>query len=563
MPVVLPPCGCRPAGSPLQSRSGSKHYVHYAKDNLLQRLAGQPAPGEEIEMWAALAATQPKHAAKPKPRRQSRRREKSRAARRGQALGDAPADQPDYAAAGQDRTGAVKPIEPTSFRSSPNSFAEAELSDSQVEALILKFLLARGDASGRASADHIRLPFRLDRRALPDAQAGPARRSQGRRPDERLQLRAVRPRPRAGAPVRRALHLFRLRAGLARATTSSASRPRRSPISIRPKTTCTHAFDDLLINPKMLGRLGPAINSGRGMFLYGSRATEKRASPSGSRGRSATYIWIPRAIGVDGEIIRLFDPCNHESAPRSRSRACWIKARSTAAGSASVRPTIVVGGELTMNMLEVQHSVSTGIGEAPLQMKSNCGTLVIDDFGRQRMSTDELLNRWIVPLEKRYDYLNLPGGKKIQVPFDQLIIFSTNLEPRDLVDDAFLRRIPYKIEITDPSEDEFRKLFVMMAPKFGIELREGAAELPHRKALPGGPPAVPLLPAPRPALANPELLPVQQRHRRNDQRQRWTSPSKTTSRSWNEARRGGGREAGDSHAPSPRGNVRLRDKDLP
>ncbi len=120
-----------------------------------------------------------------------------------------------------------------------------------------------------------------------------------------------------------------------------------------------------------------------------------------------------------------------------------------------------------MSALEVTINTSTGISEAPLQMKSNCGTLVIDDFGRQRMPVDELLNRWIVPLEKRFDFLSLPNGKKISVPFDQLIIFSTNLEPRDLVDEAFLRRIPYKIEAIDPSEDEFRQLFRILAPKMG------------------------------------------------------------------------------------------------
>jgi hypothetical protein len=108
-----------------------------------------------------------------------------------------------------------------------------------------------------------------------------------------------------------------------------------------------------------------------------------------------------------------------------------------------------------------------------MQMKSNCGTLVIDDFGRQKMRTDELLNRWIVPLEKRFDYLNLANGKKIQVPFDQLIIFSTNLEPKDLVDDAFLRRIPYKIEVPNPSEDEFRELFKIMCPIMGFEYDQG------------------------------------------------------------------------------------------
>ncbi|MCI0738179.1 MAG: ATP-binding protein, partial [Gemmataceae bacterium] len=188
------------------------------------------------------------------------------------------------------------------------------------------------------------------------------------------------------------------------------------------------------------------------------------------------YIWIPRAIGVDGEILRLFDPSNHEAAPELPSTGLldqrhidkrWIRVR---------RPTIVVGGELTMNSLEVAFNRVTGISESPLQLKSNCGTLVIDDFGRQRMSTDELLNRWIVPLEKRYDYLNLSNGKKIQVPFDQLIVFSTNLEPKDLVDEAFLRRIPYKIEVIDPTEEEFRELFRLMASKLNVAFDEDALD---------------------------------------------------------------------------------------
>ena len=121
-----------------------------------------------------------------------------------------------------------------------------------------------------------------------------------------------------------------------------------------------------------------------------------------------------------------------------------------------------------MANLELSTNHATGINEAPVQLKSNCGTLVIDDFGRQRMSVTELLNRWIVPLEKRIDYLNLPSGKKIQVPFDQLVVFSTNLEPRDLVDDAFLRRIPYKIEVCNPTEEEFRRLFALMVDKMKI-----------------------------------------------------------------------------------------------
>jgi predicted ATPase with chaperone activity len=219
----------------------------------------------------------------------------------------------------------------------------------------------------------------------------------------------------------------------------------------------------------MLRRLGPAINSGRGMFLYGSAGNGKTTIAERVTRAFGQYIWMPRAIGVDGEIIRLYDPVNHEECPlpvntalldQSKIDRRWIRIR---------RPTIVVGGELTMESLEVTLNRSTGISEAPLQLKSNCGTLVIDDFGRQKMSTDQLLNRWIVPLEKRYDFLNLPNGKKIQVPFDQLIVFSTNLEPRDLVDEAFLRRIPYKIEIVSPTEAQFRSLFKMMSDRLGFE----------------------------------------------------------------------------------------------
>ncbi len=179
---------------------------------------------------------------------------------------------------------------------------------------------------------------------------------------------------------------------------------------------------------------------------------------------------------MDGEIIRLFDPVSHEEVPLEAAAGLyddrqidkrWVRIR---------RPTIIVAGELTMEALEVAFNPATGISEAPLQMKSNCGTLVIDDFGRQRMRIDELLNRWIVPLEKHYDFLNLPNGKKVRVPFDQLLVFSTNLEPRDLVDDAFLRRIPYKIEVHDPSVEEFRSLFEIMAGKLGFEYCQEAVD---------------------------------------------------------------------------------------
>lgn len=236
-----------------------------------------------------------------------------------------------------------------------------------------------------------------------------------------------------------------------------------------------HAFEDLLISEAMLDKLGPAINSGRGLFLFGHPGNGKTSIAERITACFGTNVWVPHAIIVDGEIIKFYDPENHVAVKSNKPALLkseahdprWIKIR---------RPTIVAGGELTMAGLELQHNQFTKITEPSLQLKSNCGTLVIDDFGRQRMNPDELLNRWIVPLEKRYDYLSLANGKKIQVPFDQLIIFSTNLEPRDLVDDAFLRRIPYKINVPDPTESEFRELMRIMARQQEMEYVEDAVD---------------------------------------------------------------------------------------
>ena len=235
------------------------------------------------------------------------------------------------------------------------------------------------------------------------------------------------------------------------------------------------AFDGLLINREMFQRLGPAINSGRGLFLYGFPGNGKTSIAERITNCFGGHVWIPYAVYTGGEMITFYDPQNHvvleSDTPKIlKTQATdprWIQIR---------RPTIVVGGELTMDSLDLQHNAHTKITEPPLQLRSNTGTLVIDDFGRQRMRPIELLNRWIVPLEKRYDFLTLSNGKKIKVPFDQLIIFSTNLEPKDLVDDAFLRRIPYKINVLDPSEEEFRKLFNIMSPIVNVPLDPQAVD---------------------------------------------------------------------------------------
>jgi predicted ATPase with chaperone activity len=355
------------------------------------------------------------------------------------------------------------PIEPTSF-------CEAGLTESEVEALILKFLLARGDASGHDIADQVRLPFMPISHLLSEMKYSQLVGHRGSAPmnDFVYQLTDLgRERARrftqhctyfGSAPVSLSDYIASVHA-----QSLSIQRPTAEDLA--------HAFEGLLLGPHMLDRLGPAINSGRGLFLFGPPGNGKSSIAERITAAFGQEIWIPRAVGVDGEILRLYDPMNHVEAPLDKgdglldSRRCdqrWVRIQ---------RPTIIAGGELTMSQLDVTINMATGISEAPLQLKSNCGTLVIDDFGRQRMRIDELLNRWIVPLEKRCDFLNLPNGKKIQVPFDQLVVFSTNLEPRDLVDEAFLRRIPYKIEVIDPTEEEFRHLFELMGEKLGVAYR--------------------------------------------------------------------------------------------
>ncbi|QDU95967.1 ATP-binding protein [Lignipirellula cremea] len=353
------------------------------------------------------------------------------------------------------------PAEPTSFRA-------AGLSDSDVEMLVMKYLLARGDASGREIADQVKLPFMLVEPLLRQLKQDQmlAYKGSAMMNDYVCQLTEFgRERARrytidctyfGSAPVSLDDYI---------ASVKAQSIENQHPT----QDDLEQAFADLLINKKMFSRLGPAINSGRGMFLFGAPGNGKTSIAERITSCFGTAIWVPRAIGVDGQIIRLFDPMNHELAPLPPGAGIYNDTRIDQRWVRIRRPTIIAGGELTMDSLEITTSPTTNISEAPLQLKSNCGTLVIDDFGRQKMGVDELLNRWIVPLEKRYDFLNLSNGKKIQAPFDQLIVFSTNLEPRDLVDDAFLRRIPYKIEIIDPSEEEFRQLFEVMSPKMGFE----------------------------------------------------------------------------------------------
>jgi hypothetical protein len=367
----------------------------------------------------------------------------------------------------------------------PETLSAAGLSDGEVEALILKTLTGRAECSGRAISEHLKLPFRIIDPLMHSLKQDRLVAHKGAAPmnDYVYQLTEL-GRERGKKFMEHCTYYGSAPVPLA---TYIDSVKKQTLTDQHPTEEDLHrAFEDLLIDKKMLLRLGPAINSGRGMFLFGAPGNGKTSIAERITKAFGQAVWIPRAISVDGELMRLYDPGMHEPMPLPASEGLldnrkidqrWIRIR---------RPTIVVGGELTMDHLEVTLNRATNVSEAPVQLKSNCGTLVIDDFGRQRMTTDELLNRWIVPLEKRYDFLNMASGKKIQVPFDQLIVFSTNLEPKDLVDDAFLRRIPYKIEVIDPDESAFRSLLKIMSKNLGVEYDEEAANYlmeKHYKAI--------------------------------------------------------------------------------
>jgi hypothetical protein len=357
----------------------------------------------------------------------------------------------------------------------PDSLAEAGLTETQVEALILKTLNGRAEASGRDLSDHVKLPFRILDPLLQSMKHDRlvAHRGSAMMNDYVYQLTEL-GRERA---KKLSEHCTYFGAAPVPLNAYVASVEKQTLADQHPtEDDLRRAFADLLIDERMLLRLGPAINSGRGLFLFGPPGNGKTSIAERITKAFGHHIWVPRAISVDGEIIRVFDPAMHDEAPLSANRGLIDQRKIDRRWVRIVRPTIIVGGELTMDQLEVSLNTATNVSEAPLQMKSNCGTLVIDDFGRQRMTTDQLLNRWIVPLEKRYDFLNLASGKKIQVPFDQLIVFSTNLEPKELVDDAFLRRIPYKIEVHDASDAEFRQLLKIVADQLGVEYDQSAVD---------------------------------------------------------------------------------------
>ena len=358
----------------------------------------------------------------------------------------------------------------------PESIEAAGLRLNDLFPLILKFLFLHGNSSGNQIAKQIKLPFDLITPALEALKADllVSLKTSAGIGDFEYELT-----PKGTEQAR--IHLSR--------STYCGSAPisiadyqdsvfRQSIRRLSPSfQDVANALSDLEVTNLAINQMGQAINSGKSMFLFGAPGNGKTSLAKRAIKSISPVLWIPRAITIGGEVIRVFDPSVHTPMPMPQTEGLdrgdnqvddrWIRIH---------RPTIIVGGELEMKHLEATLNPVTGIIEAPIHVKSNGGCLVVDDFGRQQISTTELLNRWIVPMESGVDYLNLPSGRQVSLPFEQFLVFSTNLEPSSLCDEAFLRRIPYKVEVFDPTEEQFRTLFNKELVGQGFQFEEEAVD---------------------------------------------------------------------------------------
>lgn len=239
----------------------------------------------------------------------------------------------------------------------------------------------------------------------------------------------------------------------------------------------TGAMGHLILPPNLIGQLGPAISAGRSMLMYGPPGNGKSSISNGIRDALGDKIYIPRAIEYSGQIISVYDPIVHSAAESDSDNPNSLRRSSTRFDTRYVRcarPTVITGGELSLDMLDLMYNPVARTYQAPLQLKSTGGVFIVDDLGRQADPPQALVNRWIVPLEEGRDILALQSGEKFEVPFDTLVIFSTNYHPNEIFDQAALRRIFYKIKIDGPNKEDFLKIFALIARKKGMPLDQAS-----------------------------------------------------------------------------------------
>jgi len=364
----------------------------------------------------------------------------------------------------------------------PATIAETGLHPDTLAQLMLKTLIA-GESSGTQLAENMRLPY-----SVLDAMI------QHARVEKLIEVRGASGAGNAG--YRYALtDLGRDRAmqfldinryvGPAPVPLSQYNAYVRASMAARPwidKDRLGTGFSELVVSEEMYDKLGPAVNSGKSLFLYGAPGNGKTVVAEGIGRALGSDMHIPFAIDVDGQTITMFDPVNHVSTSAAGAQHSVIAVAAYDRRWEQVRrPVVVVGGELTLEMLDLTFNPISKFYEAPIQMKAIGGVFVVDDFGRQRIPPRDLLNRWIVPLESRIDFLTLHTGRKFEVPFNVFIIFATNLQPESLADEAFLRRIPYKIRAKNPTAEEYVKIFELNCRKRGLAFDPVMVEYLMRK----------------------------------------------------------------------------------
>jgi predicted ATPase with chaperone activity len=364
----------------------------------------------------------------------------------------------------------------------PTNLEETGLSSALVSELLLKTLYVQGARSGDELAGFLRLPFSilddelltLQQRRLVQVRGTKGR---GRRGytfeltgEGRSRCREVMVTDRYVGPAPVPLEQYQLIVADQRVEDAEVD-----------EDLVREGLRHLVFDDKFQEALGPAINSGRSMFLYGHAGNGKTSLAEAIADMLGDAIYIPYCIEVEGQIISLFDPVFHEPVERRSEDSNlvwfdpapdydprWVRIR---------RPVVMVGGELMLDDLELQFDRLMGVFRAPPQMKANGGVFIIDDFGRQRVRPRDLLNRWMVPLEKSVDFLSLPMGHKLPVPFQCLLIFATNLDPSELVEEAFLRRIRYKILVDNPTRSQYEEIFRRACESRGLAFAPEAVEL--------------------------------------------------------------------------------------
>lgn len=365
---------------------------------------------------------------------------------------------------------------------SPERIEDTGLSTEFVSDLLLRTMYVQGAQLGQVLAENIRLPFpviddlllTMQHRRLAEVRGvtGPGRGTyvfdltdagRARAREAMTSMTYVGP-----APV--PLSQYRVSVGA------------QSIRHARVNQAAVHAgLGWLVLDPDTVDMVGPAINSAKSLFLYGDSGNGKTAIAETIAGMLGGSQYIPYAVEVNGEVLVLFDPVYHrpvETDTDNDEKTRWIGsgARHDRRYVLIQRPVVLTGGELSLDQLDLQYDPATKLYQAPFQMKANGGVLIVDDFGRQRVPPRDLLNRWIVPLEKKVDYLTLHTGGKFPVPFDCLLIFATNILPTKLVEEAFLRRIHYKIRVESPSRQQYERIFQRYCEQSGVIYDPAAVE---------------------------------------------------------------------------------------